>query len=124
MTYHFKETQAPAGYVLGDHPVEFDVKVTPEAESGVLKKVKYEVSSQNHANFIDLGLKTAEVAVNPAADTTAVTPDQAVLVENTTSLSNFAKTGGEILLYVALAAGLGVAGSATLYAARKRRIAA
>lgn len=124
VTYHFKETQAPAGYVLGDHPVEFDVKVTPEAESGVLKKVKYEVSSQNHANFIDLGLKTAEVAVNPAANTTAVTPDQAVLVENTTSLSNFAKTGGEILLYVALAAGLGVAGSATLYAARKRRTAA
>jgi hypothetical protein len=124
VTYHFKETQAPAGYVLGDHPVEFDVKVTPESESGVLKKVKYEVSSQNHANFIDLGLKTAEVAVNPAADTTAVTPDQAVLVENTTSLTNFAKTGGEILLYVALAAGLGAAGSATLYAARKRRTAA
>lgn len=124
VTYHFKETQAPAGYVLGDHPVEFDVKVTPIAESGVLKKVKYEVSSQNHANFIDLGLKTQEVAVNPAAETTAVTPDQAVLVENTTSLSNFAKTGGEILLYVALAAGLGVAGSATLYAARKRRTAA
>lgn len=42
-------------------------------------------------------------------------------VENTKNINDFAKTGGEIVAYIALALGLAVAGSLTAAVARRNR---
>lgn len=122
VTYHFKETKAPAGYILGENPVEFNVTLTPTFGSdGELQKVTYSINSANHGNFIDLTRFAANGVNAPANDGTAIVDDEPAIVENTTNIKDFAKTGGEIVAYIALALGLAVAGSLTAAVARRNR---
>lgn len=121
VTYHFKETKAPAGYILGENPVEFNVTLTPTFGSdGELQKVTYSINSANHGNFIDLTAFAAN-GVNAPANGSTVIVDRPAIVENTTNIKDFAKTGGEIVAYIALALGLAVAGSLTAAVARRNR---
>lgn len=121
VTYHFKETKAPAGYILGENPVEFNVTLTPTFGSdGELQKVTYSINSANHGNFIDL-TRFAANGVNAPSDGSTVIVDRPAIVENTTNIKDFAKTGGEIVAYIALALGLAVAGSLTAAVARRNR---
>lgn len=121
VTYHFKETKAPAGYILGENPVEFNVTLTPTFGSdGELQKVTYSINSANHGNFTDL-TKFAANGVNAPANGGTVIVDKPAIVENTTNIKDFAKTGGEIVAYIALALGLAVAGSLTAAVARRNR---
>lgn len=121
VTYHFKETKAPAGYILGENPVEFNVTLTPTFGSdGELQKVTYSINSANHGNFIDLTAFAAN-GVNAPANGGTVIVDRPAIVENTTNIKDFAKTGGEIVAYIALALGLAVAGSLTAAVARRNR---
>lgn len=121
VTYHFKETKAPAGYILGENPVEFNVTLTPTFGSdGELQKVTYSINSANHGNFIDL-TRFAANGVNAPANGGTVIVDRPAIVENTTNIKDFAKTGGEIVAYIALALGLAVAGSLTAAVARRNR---
>lgn len=122
VTYHFKETKAPAGYILGENPVEFNVTLTPTFGSdGELQKVTYSINSANHGNFTDLTAFAANGVNAPANDGTAIV-DRPAIVENTTNIKDFAKTGGEIVAYIALALGLAVAGSLTAAVARRNRV--
>lgn len=121
VTYHFKETKAPAGYILGENPVEFNVTLTPTFGSdGELQKVTYSINSANHGNFTDLTAFAAN-GVNAPANGGTVIVDAPAIVENTTNIKDFAKTGGEIVAYIALALGLAVAGSLTAAVARRNR---
>lgn len=121
VTYHFKETKAPAGYILGENPVEFNVTLTPTFGSdGELQKVTYSINSANHGNFTDL-TEFAANGVNAPANGGTVIVDKPAIVENTTNIKDFAKTGGEIVAYIALALGLAVAGSLTAAVARRNR---
>lgn len=121
VTYHFKETKAPAGYILGENPVEFNVTLTPTFGSdGELQKVTYSINSANHGNFTDLTRFAANGVNAPANDGTVIV-DAPAIVENTTNIKDFAKTGGEIVAYIAIALGLAVAGSLTAAAARRNR---
>lgn len=121
VTYHFKETKAPAGYILGENPVEFNVTLTPTFGSdGELQKVTYSINSANHGNFTDL-TRFAANGVNAPANGGTVIVDRPAIVENTTNIKDFAKTGGEIVAYIALALGLAVAGSLTAAVARRNR---
>lgn len=124
-TYRFTETKAPTGYVLGEHPVEFDVVVTPSFDktTGELTGVKYQVNGGNYKNFLDLGdLKGdgTELNANLTKDTTKYA--SGILdVENTTNIKDFAKTGGQILSYVAIAAAAAVLGAGFISVAKVRR---
>lgn len=122
VTYHFKETKAPAGYILGENPVEFNVTLTPTfGGDGELQKVAYSINSVNHGNFIDLTHFTANGVNAPANGNTVIVDANPAIVENTTDIKNFAKTGGEIVAYIAIALGLAVAGSLTAAVARRNR---
>lgn len=122
VTYHFKETKAPAGYILGENPVEFNVTLTPTfGGDGELQKVTYSINSANHGNFTDLTAFAANGVNAPANGETVIVDEHPAIVENTTNIKNFAKTGGEIVAYIALALGLAVAGSLTAAVARRNR---
>lgn len=122
VTYHFKETKAPAGYILGENPVEFNVTLTPTfGGDGELQKVSYSINSANHDNFIDLTHFTANGVNAPANGSTVIVDANPAIVENTTDIKDFAKTGGEIVAYIAIALGLAVAGSLTAAVARRNR---
>ena len=122
VTYHFKETKAPAGYILGENPVEFNVTLTPTfGGDGELQKVAYSINSVNHGNFIDLTHFTANGVNAPANGNTVIVDANPAIVENTTDIKDFAKTGGEIVAYIAIALGLAVAGSLTAAVARRNR---
>lgn len=122
VTYHFKETKAPAGYILGENPVEFNVTLTPTfGGDGELQKVAYSINSANHGNFIDLTHFTANGVNAPVNGSTAIVDTNPAIVENTTDIKDFAKTGGEIVAYIAIALGLAVAGSLTAAVARRNR---
>lgn len=122
VTYHFKETKAPAGYILGENPVEFNVTLTPTfGGDGELQKVTYSINSANHGNFIDLTHFTANGVNTPANGSTVIVDANPAIVENTTDIKDFAKTGGEIVAYIAIALGLAVAGSLTAAVARRNR---
>lgn len=122
VTYHFKETKAPAGYILGENPVEFNVTLTPTfGGDGELQKVDYSINSVNHGNFIDLTHFTANGVNAPASGNTVIVDANPAIVENTTNIKDFAKTGGEIIAYIAIALGLAVAGSLTAAVARRNR---
>lgn len=119
VTYTFTETEAPAGYILGDNPVTFTATVTPKFdENGESNGVGIKVESASHANFIDLSQMWPR---NAAPDYDTVYTLGNVFVENTKNINDFAKTGGEIVAYIALALGLAVAGSLTAAVARRNR---
>ena len=122
VTYHFKETKAPAGYILGENPVKFNVTLTPTfGGDGELQKVSYSINSANHGNFTDLTAFTANGVNAPANGNTVIVDAKPAIVENTTNIKDFAKTGGEIIAYIAIALGLAVAGSLTAAVARRNR---
>lgn len=128
-TYTFVETKAPAGYILGDKPVTFSVTVKPVFDNnGELTSVSYSLNGGNYNNFLDLGtLSTANgkntqtVNANLDADATTRIVGGEIAIENTTSINNFAKTGGQIMSYIAAAAGLAVAGAFIAMIARRNR---
>lgn len=123
-TYHFKETAAPAGYILGENPVEFDVVVTPAfGKDGELTGVKYQVNGGNHKNFLDLGALKGDGTALDATLTQGTTKYASGIldIENTTNIKDFAKTGGQIAGYVAAAAALAVAGAFLGVMARRNR---
>lgn len=124
-TYHFKETKAPTGYVLGEHQVEFDVIVTPvfDKTTGELKNVQYQVNGDNYKNFLDLGdLKGDGVSKDASLMANTTRYASGVLdIENTTNINDFAKTGGQILSYVAIAAAAAVLGAGFIGVAKVRR---
>lgn len=123
VTYHFKETKAPAGYILGENPVEFNVTLTPTfGGDGELQKVTYSINSANHGNFTDLTAFAANGVNAPANGNTVIVDANPAIVENTTNIKDFAKTGGEIVAYIAIALGLAVAGSLTAAVARRNRV--
>lgn len=122
VTYHFKETKAPAGYILGENPVEFNVTLAPTfGGDGELQKVTYSINSANHGNFTDLTAFAANGVNAPANGKTVIVDANPAIVENTTNIKDFAKTGGEIVAYIAIALGLAVAGSLTAAVARRNR---
>lgn len=122
VTYHFKETKAPAGYILGENPVEFNVTLTPTfGGDGELQKVAYSINSANHGNFIDLTAFTANGVNAPTNGNTVIVDAKPAIIENTANIQDFAKTGGEIVAYIAIALGLAVAGSLTAAVARRNR---
>lgn len=128
-TYTFVETKAPAGYILGDKPVTFSVTVKPVFDNnGELTSVSYSLNGGNYNNFLDLGtLSTANgkntqtVNANLDADATTRIVGGEITVENTTNIKDFAKTGGQIMSYIAAAAGLAVAGAFIAMIARRNR---
>lgn len=128
-TYTFVETKAPAGYILGDKPVTFSVTIKPVFDkNGELTSVAYSLNGGNYNNFLDLGtLSTANgkntqtVNANLDADATTRIVGGEIAIENTTSINNFAKTGGQIMSYVSAAAGLAVAGAFIAMLARRNR---
>lgn len=104
VTYTFTETEAPAGYILGDNPVTFTATVTPKFdENGESNGVGIKVESASHANFIDL----SEVTPRDAAPLSRTEYTLGVArVENTKNIQDFAKTGGAIMTMLALAGAL------------------
>lgn len=118
VTYTFTETKAPAGYILGDNPVTFTVTVTPKFDgNGESNGVGITVESENHRNFTDLAAVTPSDAA--PTDGTVYTLGM-VSVENTKNISDFAKTGGEILMFGVIAAATAAIGAGLMVAARKR----
>lgn len=123
-TYTFTETKAPAGYLLGSNPVTFKVKVVPVITGDSVTAVKYSVDGGNYANFLDLGdLKgdNHEQVVSASTKDDSYVVGGKLLIENATTVTDFAKTGGAILLYVAIAAALAGAGAITKAFVRKNR---
>ena len=119
VTYTFTETEAPAGYILGDNPVSFTVTVTPTFDdAGESTGAEVVVESANHANFIDL----SEVAnaTRPASEGGTVYTLGTVRVENTKNINDFAKTGGAIMTMLALAGAATAAGVIAGVAAKRR----
>ena len=109
VTYTFTETKAPEGYILGDNPVSFTVTVTPTFDAaGESTGAEVVVNSANHKNFIDL----SEVAnaTSPASTNGTVYTLGTARVENTKNISDFAKTGGEIVWLMAAAGAAAAAG--------------
>lgn len=120
VTYTFTETEAPAGYILGDNPVSFTVKVTPTFDTaGESTGATVTVESANHANFINL----SEVAnaTDPASEGGTVYTLGTARVENTKNISDFAKTGGEIVWLMAAAGAAAAAGVGLGIAVRRSR---
>lgn len=119
VTYTFTETEAPAGYILGDNPVSFTVKVTPTFDgNGESTGANIVVDSPTHANFIDLR-ETAD-ATGPASEGGTVYTLGTARVENTKNISDFAKTGGAIMTMLALAGAATAAGVIAGVAAKRR----
>lgn len=119
VTYTFTETEAPAGYILGDNPVSFTVKVTPTFDGdGESTGAEVVVESATHANFIDLS--AVANATNPASTNGTVYTLGTVSVENTKNISDFAKTGGAIMTMLALAGAATAAGVIAGVAAKRR----
>ena len=119
VTYTFTETEAPAGYILGDNPVSFTVTVTPTFDdAGESTGAEVVVESANHANFIDL----SEVAnaTRPASEGGTVYTLGIARVENTKNINDFAKTGGAIMTMLALAGAATAAGVIAGVAAKRR----
>ena len=120
VTYTFTETEAPAGYILGDNPVSFTVKVTPTFDTaGESTGAEVAVESANHANFIDLS--AVANATNPASTNGTVYTLGTARVENTKNISDFAKTGGEIAWLMAAAGAAAAAGVGLGIAVRRSR---
>ena len=120
VTYTFTETEAPAGYILGDNPVSFTVKVTPTFDTaGESTGAEVAVESANHANFIDLS--AVANATGPASTNGTVYTLGTARVENTKNISDFAKTGGEIAWLVAAAGAAAAAGVGLGIAVRRSR---
>lgn len=118
-TYTFTETEAPAGYILGDNPVSFTVTVTPTFDgAGESTGANIVVESATHANFIDLR-ETAD-ATGPASANGTVYTLGTARVENTKNISDFAKTGGAIMTMLALAGAATAAGVIAGVAAKRR----
>ena len=119
VTYTFTETEAPAGYILGDNPVSFTVKVTPTFDTtGESTGAGVVVESATHANFIDLG-EVANATAPASANGTVYTLGTA-RIENTKNISDFAKTGGAIMTMLALAGAATAAGVIAGVAAKRR----
>lgn len=119
VTYTFTETEAPAGYILGDNPVSFTVKVTPTFDgTGESTGAEVVVESASHANFIDLS--TVANATNPASENGTVYTLGTARVENTKNINDFAKTGGAIMTMLALAGAATAAGVIAGVAAKRR----
>ena len=120
VTYTFTETEAPAGYILGDNPVSFTVKVTQNFDktTGESTGAEVVVESANHANFIDL----SEVAnaTSPRSEGGTVYTLGTARVENTKNINDFAKTGGAIMTMLALAGAATAAGVIASVAAKRR----
>ena len=117
VTYTFTETEAPAGYILGDNPVTFTATVTPKFdENGESNGVGIKVESASHANFIDL----SEVTPSNAAPLSPWYTLGVARVENTKNINDFAKTGGAIMTMIALA-GAALAAGVIAGAVAKRR---
>ena len=120
VTYTFTETEAPAGYILGDNPVSFTVKVTPTFDTaGESTGAEVVVESANHKNFIDLS--AVANATNPASTGGTVYTLGTARVENTKNISDFAKTGGEIAWLMAAAGAAAAAGVGLGIAVRRSR---
>ena len=120
VTYTFTETEAPAGYILGDNPVSFTVKVTPTFDTaGESTGAEVVVESANHANFIDLSAVVN--ATSPASTGGTVYTLGTARVENTKNISDFAKTGGEIVWLMAAAGAAAAAGVGLGIAVRRSR---
>ena len=118
VTYTFTETEAPAGYILGDNPVTFTVTVTPRFDgNGESNGVDIKVESDSHANFIDLSKVTPS---NAAPENGTVYTLGMVSVENTKNINDFAKTGGAIMTMLALAGAATAAGVIAGVAAKRR----
>lgn len=119
VTYTFKETKAPAGYILGENAVTFTVKVTPNFDgNGESNGVGITAESATHANFIDLGTVTNATA--PASANGTVYTLGTARVENTKNINDFAKTGGAIMTMLALAGAATAAGVIAGVAAKRR----
>lgn len=119
VTYTFTETEAPAGYILGDNPVSFTVKVTPTFDpTGESTGAEVVVESATHANFIDLS--AVANATNPASTNGTVYTLGTARVENTKNINDFAKTGGAIMTMLALAGAATAAGVIAGVAAKRR----
>jgi hypothetical protein len=120
VTYTFTETKAPEGYILGDNPVSFTVTVTPTFDAaGESTGATVVVNSANHANFIDLS--TVANATSPASTNGTVYTLGTARVENTKNISDFAKTGGEIVWLMAAAGAAAAAGVGLGIAVRRSR---
>ena len=120
VTYTFTETEAPAGYILGDNPVSFTVKVTPTFDTaGESTGAEVAVESANHANFIDLSAVVN--ATSPASTGGTVYTLGTARVENTKNISDFAKTGGEIAWLMAAAGAAAAVGVGLGIAVRRSR---
>lgn len=120
VTYTFTETEAPAGYILGDNPVSFTVKVTPTFDTaGESTGANIVVDSPAHANFIDLS--AVANATGPASTGGTVYTLGTARVENTKNISDFAKTGGEIAWLMAAAGAAAAAGVGLGIAVRRSR---
>lgn len=120
VTYTFIETEAPAGYILGDNPVSFTVKVTPTFDTaGESTGAEVAVESANHANFIDLS--AVANATGPASTDGTVYTLGTARVENTKNISDFAKTGGAIAWLMAAAGAAAAAGVGLGIAVRRSR---
>lgn len=120
VTYTFTETKAPEGYILGDNPVSFTVKVTPTFDAaGESTGAEVVVESANHKNFIDLS--TVANATSPASTDGTVYTLGTVRVENTKNISDFAKTGGEIVWLMVAAGAAAAAGVGLGIAVRRSR---
>ena len=118
VTYTFKETKAPAGYILGENAVTFTVTVTPKFDgNGESNGVGITVASDNHKNFIDLASVTPS---DTAPGNGTVYTLGTVSVENTKNISDFAKTGGAIMTMLALAGAATAAGVIAGVAAKRR----
>lgn len=143
-TYTFTETKAPTGYILGKTPVTFTLTVTPQygTDRNALSAVAYQINGDpakaaaDFSNFVDLSDAAVIAGTAVTAPTTkTVTGTDGVKttvntttyqggmirVENTTSADDFAKTGGQITLVLAVVAALAIIGAACLVVARARR---
>ncbi|WP_101671200.1 SpaA isopeptide-forming pilin-related protein [Bifidobacterium anseris] len=138
-TYTFTEQKAPTGYILGKTPVTFTLTVTPQYTANTMTGVAYKIngnatSGADFTNFVDSsdsgvlnGTVVTGTTMKTAADgtTTQVTTTRfegsTIRVENTTNASDFAKTGGEITIVLAVVVALALIGAVCLIVARMRR---
>ena len=100
--------------------MSFTVTVTPTFDAaGESTGAKVVVESANHANFIDLS--TVANATSPASTNGTVYTLGTARVENTKNISDFAKTGGEIVWLMVAAGAAAAAGVGLGIAVRRSR---
>lgn len=126
-TYKFVETKAAdGGYILGDNPVTFTVKVAPKFDAaGELTGVDYTLDAGRFAKFLDSAGSLSNKGTAGAlrtADGTVYAASQSV--ENTRDLDDMPKTGADILSFLAVSFAAMVLGGGLLVAAKKRMNAA